>query len=135
MLDDQELDQIITLVIKLNSHLSETVIKERFYEIKKTNYQCVGAILDDELIGICGLWSGVKFWCGKYLEIDNFYLKEDFRSQGFGQKILDWIEDYAKEKEFDTIMFDAYVNNYRSHKFYMKNNYEILGYHFTKRII
>jgi hypothetical protein len=26
----------------------------------------------DVCVGLSGLWFGIKLWCGKYLEIDNF---------------------------------------------------------------
>ena len=45
-----------------------------------------------------------------------------------------WIENYVKGKGYEAIELNTYVQNYPSHKFYYNLGFEILGYHFLKKI-
>jgi GNAT superfamily N-acetyltransferase len=50
----------------------------------------------DVCVGLSGLWFGIKLWCGKYLEIDNFIVHPEHRKKGIG-KMTDYVDIKAKE--------------------------------------
>jgi GNAT superfamily N-acetyltransferase len=37
------------------------------------------------------LWFGIKLWCGKYLEIDNFIVHPEHRKKGIGKDHDMWM--------------------------------------------
>ena len=71
-------------------------------------------------------------YCGKQLEVDNVFILPEYQSSGYGAVFFDHIEDWAKENHCNTVELNTYVENTRSHKFYFKEGYTILGYHFWK---
>ena len=68
------------------------------------------------------------------MEVDHVYIEDSYRGKGLGKHFFQWIHDYAKEKGCNTVELNTYVQNYPSHKFYYNHDYEILGYHFLKRL-
>ncbi len=98
------------------------------------NYTLVLAFDGDELIGICGYWIATKFYCGKYMEIDNFIIDPKHRSKRYGSEFMQYLEGIARGLGCETVMLDAYLENTRGHRFYEKNGYRAKGYHFLKKI-
>ncbi len=105
---------------------------EKMFEYE--NYLCWGYYENDILLGVCGGWFMERLYCGKQLEIDNFIVSEKHRSQGIGARLLTHIEAYAKENDCFTIELNSYVHAGQSHKFYFKNGYTVLGFHFEKKL-
>ena len=55
---------ILPLLKKVNKITPEEVLKERLQEMTRQNYKCVGMYLNNELIGISGLWFLTRHYCG-----------------------------------------------------------------------
>lgn len=45
-----------------------------------------------------------------------------------------WFMTRARERGCETSELNTYVNNHRSHKFYLNEGYVIKGYHFLKKL-
>ena len=136
IIPNEDFDQIIPLVYLLNEeNVSEDLLKSRFNEMKHQNYECAGVFdAKDDLIGISGLWFCTRHYTGKSVELDHVYLKPECRNNGLGKQFMSWIEEYIKRKGYQSMELNAYVQNYPSHKFYYNVGYEILGYHFLKKL-
>lgn len=90
-------------------------------------------VYDGEVVaGITGFWQGVKLWCGPYMEIDNFVVAPEYRRNGVGTMMTDYINKKAVELDSNMIVLDAYVENFKAHRFYYNQGYAPRGYHFIK---
>ena len=128
-------DKIITYFEILNDYkVDKTVLETRISEMFSQNYECIGFFLDDKLIGMCGLWFMTRHYVGKSIEIDHFYIEDAHRNKGFGKDFFKWLYLYAEEKQVKTIELNTYVTNHPSHKFYYNEGFNILGYHFLKKL-
>ncbi|WP_159779621.1 GNAT family N-acetyltransferase, partial [Flavobacterium sp. 9AF] len=128
-------EDVTFLLHQLNPDLEINLIKKRQQEMFQfSNYICFGLYLENKLIAITCGWIMVRIYSGKQLEIDNVILDKEHHSKGYGTILLNYIEEWAKQNEFETIELNTYVQNYRSHKFYFNQGYKILGYHFQKKI-
>jgi hypothetical protein len=47
---------------------------------------------------------------------------------------MGWIHRYCKEKGCNSVELNTYVENHPSHKFYYNEGFQILGYHFLKKL-
>ena len=112
----------------------EALLKTRLSEMFDQNYECFGVYLKDELIGIFGLWIMTRHYAGKSCEPDHVYIKTELQNSGIGKEILQFIFDYASGQGCEMAELNSYVNNFKSHKFYMNHGYEIKGYHFLKKL-
>ncbi len=98
------------------------------------NYVQVAVFDDKKCVGMTGLWSGVKLWTGKYLEIDNFIVHPEARERGVGKMICDYVDKMAIEQGCTCVVLDAFTGNFKAHKFYYNLGYEPRGFHFIKVI-
>lgn len=123
------------LILLLNSHLSEADYTRLLKEMQAfTHYKLYLAYNDSKLVGICGYWIATKFYCGKYMEIDNFIMKPEERGKNYGSLILEFLEEIALRENCETLMLDAYLENKKGHRFYERSGYKARGYHFIKKI-
>ncbi|MDN3596777.1 GNAT family N-acetyltransferase [Zunongwangia endophytica] len=133
ILKDQ-LDLIIPLIQDLaKDPIPAEVLKERFEQMLKQNYQCFGIFMDSKIIGVFGLWEMTRHYAGKIYEVDHIVIAEAHRGQGIGEKLFSFIDDLAKKNNAATVELNTYVENFKSHKFYMNQGYVIRGYHFQKK--
>lgn len=131
----ENLDSIIPLLEMLNPELEKEIIVQRLDEIKsKTDYQCVGVYDGARLIAISGIWILHKIYAGKHIEPDNVVVHKDYRRKGVGELMMKWIHDYAKENGCLTSELNARVTNETGNKFWLNQGYEIVGYHFIKKL-
>lgn len=135
ILSIDQIDQIVELTQQLNADKDINLIKERQLEMFSfDNHTCFGCYLDNELVGVLSGWITVRLYSGKQLEIDNVIIDRKKQSMGLGKQVLEKIEKWAKEHGCLSVELNTYVENRRSHKFYFKQGYEILGYHFVKTL-
>lgn len=135
IIPNEDLDQIIPLVYALNeAKVSEDLLKSRFNEMKHQNYECAVIISGGDLIGVTGMWFCTRHYMGKSVELDHVYIKPEHRGSGLGKQFMTWINNYVKEKGCNSIELNTYVQNYPSHKFYYNEGFNILGYHFLKKL-
>ncbi len=78
---------------------------------------------DKNGIEIGGVLGGIGYWNG--LEIKILWVKETYRKQGLGTKILNHIEKVAREKGATIAMLDTF--DFQAEGFYLKNGYEPFG--------
>lgn len=135
IVEDTLSENVTQLLQQLNPSIALEIIKKRQAEMfQYPNYICFGLYIDHKLIGITCAWIMTRIYCGKQIEIDNVILDDKHQSKGYGNILLDFIENWAKENQCETIELNTYVQNSRSHKFYFLKNYNILGFHFQKKL-
>ncbi len=130
-----EIESVVPLVFELDDgKVSKADLISRFSEMVNQNYECAGVYDSDTLIGVSGLWYCTRHYIGRSVELDHVYIEPAYRNKGLGKQFLAWITSYVKTKNYKSMELNTYVQNYPSHKFYYNEGYEILGYHFLKKI-
>ncbi len=131
----KDLHLVIPFVMELGDfQTEEALLRARFLEMFDQNYECFGVYLGQELIGVFGLWFMTRHYAGKSCEPDHVILKSEYQNRGFGKQIFEFIFDYSRKKGCETSELNSYVQNFKSHKFYMNHGYVIKGYHFLKKL-
>ena len=131
-IDAENMKSVIPLVALLNPGASEKKLLERLDVMMKNDYQCLGVYDKEKLIGVCGLWTLMKFYNGKHLEPDNVVILPEYRNKGIGELLMTWIDKYAIENNYEAIELNAYVENLKGTEFWKKTGYAIRGHHFQK---
>jgi GNAT superfamily N-acetyltransferase len=125
------LDTILDLVGRQNPKISPEQLAHRLELMAARHYRCVGAYLDGKLVGVAGIWTGCRFYCGPYIEADNVIVDPAYRNRGIGQKLMDWIHDEGRRLGCYVAGLDSYVTFTDAHRFYERMGYTKLGYHFV----
>ena len=97
-------------------------------------YECAGVYDAKKLIGISGIWIMTKYYIGKHIEPDNVYILPDYQGKGIGKLLMDWIFDYARSKGCSASELNCYTKNKAGHRFWKEQGYEVVAYHFQKKI-
>lgn len=132
--NEGELEAIYPLIKQLNPDMTKAQFTERLHAMRAQGYRCVAACEHNKIIALSGFWVGTRFWCGGYVDIDNIVVAEGLRSKGIGRKLVAWIEKEARRIGCEISVLDSYTTNHASHRFYHREGYKILGYHFVKSL-
>lgn len=116
------------------ANVDKALLEERLLEMFDQNYECFGIYTSGKLIGVFGLWFMTRHYAGRSCEVDHIYIEDELQGKGVGQELLRFIAEYATSKNCETLELNSYVENFRSHKFYMNLGYVIRGYHFLKKL-
>lgn len=101
-------------------------------EMIKLNYKQAVFYYKQKPIGVCGFWINTKIYSGKYIELDNVVVDQNFRSKNIGKLLCDHVLLIAKQQNCKTAMLDAYLENTKAHTFYEKLGFIKKGFHFIK---
>jgi GNAT superfamily N-acetyltransferase len=130
----EELPLILPLIGRHNAKIEPEELRRRLEVMIPHGYHCIAAFGGGRIVGVAGYWLGARFYCGEYMDVDNVVVDESQRSRGVGLKMMDWLHAKARELGCKVVMLDSYVTFTRAHKFYFRQDYEILGYHFSRKI-
>jgi GNAT superfamily N-acetyltransferase len=129
-----ELPLILPLIERHNPKVEPAELRRRLEAMISFGYHGIAAFDGGHMVGVAGYWLGARFYCGEYMDVDNVVVDESLRSRGVGQKLMDWLHDRARELGCKVVVLDSYVTYNRAHKFYIRQDYEILGYHFSRKV-
>jgi len=113
-------------VVRLNSELGYQVTTEGIrpvflHYLKNPDYYLLLAEKDGQVLGM------VTFTIKHYLHrekpvlyIDSMVVKEAYRSQGIGRKMMEEVEVIAKERGCNSIELTSNKKRMRAHRFYRK---------------
>ena len=130
----EEMLQSLDLVKELTPDLTHASYHKMLLEMLPHNYRQVAIFEENTLIGISGYWLATKIYCGKYLEIDNLVVGKEYRSRNIGKLLVDWMLDEARKNNCQTVLLDAYVENFKAHKFYYREGFIARGFHYLKKL-
>jgi diamine N-acetyltransferase len=134
LMQNEEMDSLFPLIEELNPGMQKTLFEERLAEMQANKFNCIGVWYNDSLVACCGFWILIKFYNGRHVEPDNVAVCTDYRNFGLGQIMMDYVHEHAKNLGCTVSELNAYVSNNKAHKFYFKDDYKILGFHFRKEL-
>ena len=124
----------IEIIRHLYPNISDEKYKFYLEEMIPHNYTQVVVYDGEVCVGLTGLWYGIKLWCGKYMEIDNFIVHPNHRSKGIAKLLTDYVNQKATDLDCTMIVLDAFSGNFTAHRFYYNQGYAPRGFHFIKMV-
>ncbi len=89
------------------------------------NYLFLVAVQNQEIIGISFYWIRYSTWKGKFLFLEDFVIKEEYRNQGIGSKLFEETIKICKSKGMNGMFWQVLDWNERAIKFYKKYDADI----------
>jgi len=131
-LSQEELPLVLPLIEMHNAQVAPEELRRRLDVMIPHGYRCIAAFSKERLVGVAGYWLGARFYCGEYMDVDNVVVDESLRSLGIGAKLMDWLHAKAAELGCKIVVLDSYVTYAGAHRFYFRQGYHILGFHFAR---
>ena len=114
--------------------LRPEVKKEDFLEKVKrqgeNGYQLAYLEEKGEVVAVAGFRFSETLAWDKLLYVDDLITDEDKRSKGYGDKLMDYLIELAKQSGCKTFHLDSAVWRYSAHRFYFRKKLTISCYHF-----
>jgi hypothetical protein len=66
----------------------------------------------------------------KQLHVDDLVTNNNFRSQGYGKKMFNWLKEECKKNDCSHLVLDSGVQRTEAHKFYYREKMETTALHF-----
>ena len=80
---------------------------------------------DEEIIGLSFYWISYSTWKGKFLFLEDFVIKSEYRRQGVGSKLFEETINICKKQGLNGIIWQVLDWNNSAIEFYKKYNAEI----------
>ena len=119
---------------ELYPELTQEEYSKNLDEMIPKSYKQVLVLNNEEMIGLSGYWIGTKLWCGKYLEMDNVVVSENYRGKGVANLLSEKLHEVAQVNNCKMMCLDAYTENLPALKFYVKAGFVPRGFHYIKHL-
>ncbi len=134
LIEKANIEIILPLLNELDPSIPEEVLSLRLSEMVKSGYECIGIFNERKIIGICGIWTLVKYYIGKHIEPDNVYIRANYRGLGVGRKLDSWLKNLAVSRGCKVIELNCYIKNKKGNEFWEANGYKAIGMHYQKKL-
>ena len=123
----QDIPGVFSLVVELATYEKArhevTMTVDDYQELYAEGfYQSIVALIDDEVVGTCVYYDTFSTWKGRMLYLEDFVVKENKRGLGIGQKLYDYLIEYAREKKYALVKWQVLDWNEPAINFYKRNN-------------
>jgi len=80
---------------------------------------------DNEIVGLSFYWIRYSTWKGKFLFLEDFVIKEEYKRQGIGSKLFEETINICKQKKLNGMIWQVLDWNTPAIEFYKKYNADI----------
>ena len=128
----KDIPQVLNLVKELAEY--ENALKEVTITLedlendgfgKNPWYWFLVAEKDNEIVGLSFYWIRYSTWKGKFLFLEDFVIKEEYKRQGIGSKLFEETINICKQQKLNGMIWQVLDWNTPAIKFYKKYNADI----------
>lgn len=130
-IDDAGLGRTWAVMSQLRPHLDEASYRTMVGRMRLTDgFRVFAASCDGVVVGVAGVRPMELLYCGRILQIDDLVVSEAKRSGGVGKALLDHVKAEALAQGRTEVHLDSGMHRTDAHRFYDREGFERLGYHF-----
>lgn len=129
-----EILQAFPVMKQLRTHLTENSYIELVTEAQeKEGYHLLALFNNEEIVAVIGFHPMITLYYGNFIWVCDLVTDTDHRSKGYGEKLLNYVYEWAQDKGYETIALSSGLQRTGAHRFYEeKMNYEKVSYVFKK---
>jgi len=123
------------VMAELRPHLIENEFVERIRrQQKESGYQLAFLEEAGAVRALAGFRVTECLWAGRFFYVDDLVTAAGARNHGWGQRMMDWLLQRAREEGCKEFQLDSGVQRFEAHGFYLKNRLHIVAYHFRRTL-
>lgn len=120
---------------QLRPHLTETSYVAMVERMRETEgFRLTAVVQDGQIRAVAGFRRLEMLYSGGILSIDDLVSDEAHRSAGHGKRLLDWLKAEARATGCTQVHLDSRLSRTDAHRFYQREGFETLGYHFVAQL-
>ncbi|MFC7061970.1 GNAT family N-acetyltransferase [Halobacillus seohaensis] len=131
---DQEIIQAFPVIKQLRAQHNETSYLEIVKEAKEKDMYRLFALFDrGEIVAVTGFKPMITLYYGRFVWVCDLVTAKDMRSEGFGEQLLSFVQEWARENEYESVALSSGLQRDEAHRFYEeKMGYSRASYVFKK---
>jgi GNAT superfamily N-acetyltransferase len=131
---DEEIANCFHVMAHLRPHLRENEFIARVRAQQAQGYRL--AFLEDggAVAAVAGFRVMEILATGRTLYVDDLVTDEAKRSLGYGNAMLDWLQEYARAAGCETFSLDSGTQRQEAHAFYFRERMRVTSFHFAKKL-
>jgi GNAT superfamily N-acetyltransferase len=130
---EEEMRSAYALMHELRLDVSQVVYMQRLSDMVTNGYRLFALQVDGHHVALAGVTLATNLYYGRYLWVYDLVTTERQRSRGHGRKLLDYLEQMARNEHCDTIALSSGVQRLDAHRFYEdRMGYERASFVFKK---
>ncbi|MDF2065597.1 GNAT family N-acetyltransferase [Bacillus sp. Cr_A10] len=120
---------------QLRTELTEDTYLELLQEMKKDGYTLYALYENNKIVSLAGFSWRTNFYNKRHIFIYDLVTDYEHRSFGYGEKLLNYIHNWAKENGAEYVALESGIQRNNAHRFYEeKLDYEKWCYSFRKSL-
>ncbi len=120
------------VVQQLRTHLDEEAYLTYLDEMTADGYRPFGLFADGDLVAFAGVGIETNMYYGRHLWVFELVTDSEHRSKGFGERLLQYLTEWAKRMGCEKIALSSGVSRADAHRFYEeRTGMEKASYVFT----
>ncbi|ALX48500.1 GNAT family N-acetyltransferase [Lentibacillus amyloliquefaciens] len=127
-----EIIQAFPVMNQLRTHLDETTYLALVTEAREKDMYRLFALYDqEEIVAVTGFKPMITLYYGRFVWVCDLVTRETKRSNGYGEKLLSFIHQWAKDNGYESVALSSGLNRTDAHRFYeQKMAYDKVSYVF-----
>jgi GNAT superfamily N-acetyltransferase len=128
-------DDAYSIMKQLRTDLDKHSYLELMNQMRKEGYRLFALFLGEEVVAVIGVSSRVNFYNKRHIIVHDLVTTESKRSRGYGEKLLNFIHEWAKENGANYVALESALSRTDAHRFYEeKLGYDKWCYSFRKKL-
>ncbi len=133
-LTDIEILNCFGVMSELRTHLSKDNFLNIVRHMETEGYKLAFIEKYEEVVAVSGYHICTNLFMGKHLYVDDLVTSKNFRSQGYGYKMVQWLREEARKNNCNFYHLDSGTHRGEAHKFYFREGFTIASYHFSEQL-
>ncbi|OBS08059.1 GNAT family N-acetyltransferase [Acidihalobacter prosperus] len=131
---DEDIARGFAVMSQLRPHLAADEFVTRVRRQMAGGFRL--ALLEDEgdVQAVAGFRLNENLAIGRFLYVDDLVTDQTARSQGHGRRLLEWLEQTAREAGCSQLVLDSGVQRFDAHRFYLRAGYAIRSHHLSRML-
>jgi GNAT superfamily N-acetyltransferase len=132
---DSEIMQCFDVMSELRTHLKRDHFLETVRHMETEGFRLAYMERAGSVVAVAGYRIYTNLFLGKNLYVDDLVTSAGSRSKGYGQVLIGWLRDKAREAGCRALHLDSGTQRGQAHKFYFNHGFAITSYHFSEQLV
>ena len=136
MISTKDMLEVFPLMRQLRTHLSQEAFIRIARDAKdKEGYKIFALHDEGRIVAAAGIKPSITLYNGYSVWVSDLVTDLESRSQGYGERLLSFIETWAKEHGYSNVTLSSGVQRLDAHRFYEdKMGYLKTSYYYKKEL-
>ncbi|MFV2058018.1 MAG: GNAT family N-acetyltransferase [Thiohalomonadales bacterium] len=131
---DSEIERCFEVMSQLRTHLVKDAFLTTVRQMESQGYRLAYIEYQASIVAVAGYRIYTNLFMGKHLYVDDLVTRNHVRSQGYGERMVQWLRNEALKEKCNYFHLDSGTHRNDAHKFYFKQGFSIASFHFSEKL-